>query len=156
MPTKAKKAVDTADRLRREIDAEKESSGALAMQVELLNKHLDNVKALGLSAAKIYTSVVASFGAVTPLLPSYLSAYGVLGWLKSNFSKLPDFVMNIGEFVAVSSATNLSKTLAKLGCGHIKGLRKRDWFESLKELREASRNVSRAVKNFISSFWFNF
>jgi hypothetical protein len=156
MPTKAKKVVDTADRLRREIDAEKESSGALAMQVELLNKRLDDAKALSLSAAEIYTSVVASFGAVTPLLPSNLSAYGVLGLLKSKFSKLPDFFMNVADFVVVSSATNLSKTLAKSGCGHIKGLRKGDWFESSKELGEASRNVSRAVKNFISSFWFTF
>jgi hypothetical protein len=126
MPTKAKKVVDTADRLRREIDAEKESSGALATQVELLNKRLDDAKALSLSVAEIYTFVVPSFRAVTPLLPSNLSAYGVLGWLKSKFSKLPDFVMNVVDFVAVSSATNLSKTLAKSGCGHIKGLRKGD------------------------------
>lgn len=110
---KAKKAVDTADRLCREIDAEKESSGALATQVELLNKRLDDAKALGLSAAQVYTSVLASFRAVTPLLPFDLSAYGVLGWPKSNFSKLPDFVMKVGDFVAISSATNLSKTLAK-------------------------------------------
>lgn len=102
---KAEKAVDTANRLRKEINA-KESSGALATQVQFLNKHLDDVKALDLSTAEIYTTILASFGAVTPPLPSDSSAYGVHCWLKSNFSKQPDFVTKVGDFVIVSSATN--------------------------------------------------
>lgn len=152
---RAEKAVDAAVHFHKVTEAETESDSALATLVELLSKHLEDAKAIGLSAAKMYTSVLADFGAITPPFPSNVSAYGVFGWLKSNFSKLPYFVTKVGDFAAVCSATNLSKTLAKSGCNHIEGLWKKE-FESPAELGEASRNVTKAVKNFISSFWFKF
>lgn len=139
---RAKKAVDAADRLCKEVDAEKESSRALVTQVELLNRRLEDVKAIGLSAAEMYTYVLAGFVAITPPLPYDASAYGVFGWLKSNFSKLPDFVTKVGDFAAISSATNLSKTLAKSGCDHIEGLRGR----SLRAWRSSERRQGMSLR----------
>ena len=106
-------------------------------QVELLMKRLDEAKAVGVSIAEMYTSVLAGFGGVTSSLPADASAFGVFLWMKSNFSKLPDFVAKVGDFAALSSATNLSKILAKGGCEHIEDLRRKKDFEGPMELGEA-------------------
>jgi hypothetical protein len=150
---RAQKANETTEGLRKEIDAEKESNATLVAQVALLNKHLDEAKAVGLSATDLYMSALSGFGAITPPLPADVSTYGTFSWVKANFSKLPEFVGKAGDFAALSSATNLSKTMAKLCCEHVKGLRRKKDFESPAELGEAPKNFSKAVKSFISSFW---
>lgn len=50
------KASETADSLRKEVEAEKSSSTALLAQVGLLTKRLDEAKVVGLSVAELYIS----------------------------------------------------------------------------------------------------
>ena len=51
------------------------------------------------------------------------SAYGIFAWFKENLSKLPEFVGGAMDFGALSCAMNLYKTLGKLGCTHVVGLK---------------------------------
>lgn len=76
--------------------------------------------------------------------------------MKSNFSKLPDFVAKVGDFAALSSATNLSKILVKSSYGHVEGLKQKKEVESPTELGESRQPVSKAVKSFIANFWCKF
>lgn len=108
-----KKAGDTNESLRKEIDAEKALSKALSAQVQLLNKRLDEVRVVRLFAAKTYQSALAGFGGATSTLPADASAYAILSCLKANFAKLPEFVGGAIDFGALSCATNLCKTLAR-------------------------------------------
>jgi len=111
-----RKASDVNESLRKEIDAEMSSSKALSMQIDLLNKRLEEARAAGLSVAEMYQSALASFGGVTSPLSADASAYGVFTWLKANFAKLLEFVGSTMDFGALSYATNLCKTLGKLDC----------------------------------------
>ena len=61
--------------------------------------------------------------------------------------------MDIG---ALSCATNLWKTLGKLGCAHFAELRSRREFEGPSELRETSGDISKPVRNFMKYFWLKF
>lgn len=76
--------------------------------------------------------------------------------MKSNFAKWLDFVIGTVDFGALSSATNLSKTLSKLGCTHVKHLREKKDFQSPAELGESSRAIAKSMKNFIGSFRLKF
>jgi uncharacterized protein YlxW (UPF0749 family) len=49
----ALKAIEIADNLCREVDAERKSSAALKAQVDILTKRLDDAKATGLAAAEL-------------------------------------------------------------------------------------------------------
>lgn len=62
--------------------------------MDLLTKHLDEAKAVGLSAAELYVSALAEFGGVASSLPSNPSAYGIFSWMKSNFAKMLLAVLN--------------------------------------------------------------
>jgi len=55
----ALKALETADNLRKEADAKRESGASLKAQVDILTKRLEDAKAVGLAAAELY---VGSFG----------------------------------------------------------------------------------------------
>lgn len=57
----AQKATDVIKGLRKEAEAERESSHALAAQVNLLTKRLDEAKALGLLAAELYIDALGEF-----------------------------------------------------------------------------------------------
>lgn len=153
---RALKANNMAEGLRKEIDAEKASSASLVTQIELLNKRFDDPKAAGLEAAKVYIDTLGQFGGVTPPVPDDSSAFDLFAWMKRNFAKLPDFVGEVGDFAALSSTTNLSKTLQKAGCDHIKGLEKEKAFASPAELGDRSAGLPKAVKNFIRGFWVKF
>ena len=49
----ALKAIETADNLRKEVDAERESSAALKAQVDMLTKRLEDAKAVGLATTEL-------------------------------------------------------------------------------------------------------
>lgn len=60
------------------------------------------------------------------------------------------------DFGALSCATNLCKTLGKLGCMHFVGLKGRREFEGPSELSEPSGEVTKSIRNFMKYFWFKF
>ena len=76
--------------------------------------------------------------------------------MKSNFVKQPEFVGGAVDFGALSCATNLCKTLGKVGCTHIVSLKEREEFEGPLELGGSSREVTKSIKNFMKHFWFRF
>ena len=71
------KANETVDNLRKEVDAERESSAALKAQVDMLTKHLKDAKSIGLAVAKLYVSALERFGGSTSSLPSEPSAFSI-------------------------------------------------------------------------------
>lgn len=111
-----------------------------------MTKCLDEAKAVGLSAAGLCTDTLAGFRGVTSSLLADASTFGTFLWMKSNFSKLPDFVTMVRDFAALSSATNLSKTLAKSGCEHVESLRRKE-FESPAEHGETPK-MSQQLKTY--------
>ena len=111
---------------------------------------------LVLATAEVYTSALAGFGGVTSPLPSEPSSSSIFSWMKANFSKLPEFVGKVGDFAALSSTTNLAKTLSKAGCEHVGELRHKKEYESPGELGEAPKAISTVVHRFISYFWCKF
>ena len=72
--------------------------------------------------------------------------------MKSNFAKLLTFVGGAIDFGALSSATNLSKTLIKSGYGHVEALKDRKDFESLTDLGKTSGNLTKVMRSFMKSF----
>lgn len=76
--------------------------------------------------------------------------------MKSNFTKLSGFVGGAIDFGALSSATNLSKTLIKSRCHHVDDLKKQKEFESPAELGEPSGGQNKTMRNFMRSFWLKF
>ena len=76
--------------------------------------------------------------------------------MKSNFAKLPEFVGGAVDFGALSCATNLCKTLGKVGCTHIISLKEQKEFEGPSKLGASSREVTKSIKNFMKLFWFKF
>ena len=81
---------------------------------------------------------LAGFGGATSPLLADASASGILAWFKENVAKLPEFVRDAIDFGALLCATNLCKTLGKLGCTHFVGLKGRREFEGPSELGETS------------------
>jgi pyridoxine 5'-phosphate synthase PdxJ len=61
---RALKAVKMAENLRKEMDAKRESSVALKAQVDMLTKHLEDAKAIGLAATELYMGALGQFGAL--------------------------------------------------------------------------------------------
>ena len=66
---RALKAIEMADNLRNEVDAERESGAALKVQVDMLSKQLEDTKSIGLVAAELYVGALEQFGGSTSLLP---------------------------------------------------------------------------------------
>ena len=116
------KANETAENLSKEVDTERESSVALKAQVELLTKHLEDAKAVGLATAEVYVGALGQFGGATSSLPKEPSTLNILAWLKSNFAMRTDFVGRVVDFGALASATNFSKMLKQDGYSHVEGL----------------------------------
>ena len=56
------------------------------------------------------------------------------------------------DFGALSCATNLCKTLGKLGCTYFAGLKGRREFEGPSKLGEPSGEVAKPVRNFMKYF----
>lgn len=75
----------------------------------------------------------------------------------SNFSKLPNFVGKVGDFVVLSSATNFAKTLVKAGCGHVEEMKKKKDYASLKAIGEwRLEALTTTVRHFMEHFWCHF
>jgi hypothetical protein len=89
------------------------------LEVELLKKRLHEAKALGLATAKAYASVLVGFGGVMSSLSAESSASGLFTWMSVDFTKLLDFVGKVLDFAALSSATNLARTLVESGGRHV-------------------------------------
>ena len=70
-------ATETADNLRKEVDDERESGGALKVQVDMLSKRLEDAKSIGLAAAKLYVGALEQFGGSTRPLPSEPSVFNI-------------------------------------------------------------------------------
>jgi hypothetical protein len=64
---RASKAVETAENLRKEIDAEKKSGLALQQQVGLLTKHLEAAKESGQTVVDLYVAALSSLEVVPPI-----------------------------------------------------------------------------------------
>ena len=93
------------------------------MQVGLLTKRLEEANTAGLAIAQMYRVAQASFDGATSSLPTGASTFIIFAWMKSNFAKLPEFIGGAVDFGALSCATNLCKTLGKVGCTHIISLK---------------------------------
>ena len=140
----ALKAIETADNFCKEVDAERESDFAFKAQVDMLSKHLEDAKSIGLAAAKLYVHALEQFGGSTSPLPSEPSVFNIFSWMKANFLKLCDFVGGVVDFAALASATNLSKMLAQDGYLHAKDMKERD-LEGPANLGATSHDIRRSV-----------
>lgn len=76
--------------------------------------------------------------------------------MKSNFAKLSEFVEGTVDFGALSCATNICRTLGKVGCNHIVSLKEKEEFEGASKLGGSSREVTKSIKNVMKHFWFKF
>jgi hypothetical protein len=152
---RALKAIEMANNLRKEVDAERESIVVLKTQVNLLTKRLEDAKAIGLASAELYVGTLGKFRGSMSSLPFDPLAFNIFYWMKANFLKLPDFVGGAVDFGALASATNLSKMLTQDGCSHFEGVKEKD-LEGSVELGVTSRGVKRSVHNFMKSFWVKF
>lgn len=65
----AQKDNDAAEGLRKEVDAERQSSHALGAQVDLFTKRLEEAKVIGLSAAELYARALGEFRGLCLLCP---------------------------------------------------------------------------------------
>lgn len=91
MQEKLAKANELSENLRKEVETERTSGAALQTQVKMLQKRLDNARDAGLAASAIYTDVLKRYGGVAPALPTEPSAFNMMQWMRSSFSRLPDF-----------------------------------------------------------------
>jgi hypothetical protein len=153
---RAQKAKEIAEGLHKEEDTETASSTSLLLEVELLKKRLDEAKVLGLAASEAYASALIGFGAVMSSLPAESLVSGLFKWMSANFAKLPDFIGKVLDFALLSSATNLARTLAEGGGGHVEVLKRKKDYESPAKLGETPKAVYSAVRRFMSYFWCKF
>ena len=75
---RALKAIEVANNLQKEVDAERESGAILKAQVDMLSKHLENAKSIGHAAAELYAGALEQFRGSTPPLPSEPLAFNLL------------------------------------------------------------------------------
>jgi prefoldin subunit 5 len=66
----ALKAIETAKNLHKVVDAKRESSTALKMQVDLVSNRVEDAKEVGLAVAKLYASTIEQFRGSMSLIPS--------------------------------------------------------------------------------------
>jgi hypothetical protein len=118
----ALKVNKTSKNLRRELDAEKQSSLALQQQVNMLSARLKAAEELALATARAYSAILGEFGDNTYALSEEPSAFNLLSWLKAHVEKLPSFVGGAVDCGALARATNFAKMLAHGGCPRAKGI----------------------------------
>jgi hypothetical protein len=144
----AKKVEDIADRLRKELDAERAS--AAAMQTRLQKAEAEAAAVTGL-----YSGSLAQFGGST----SALSAGGDVGvslaWLKSHISMLPEFVGGAVDFGALATVNSFARLLRRGGCCHVEVVAKEE-FTLAEDVGEATSGLRTSVRNFINSFCIRF
>ena len=74
---RALKAIEMADNLHKELDAERESSAALKAQVDMWTKCLEDAKAIGLATAELYAGALEQFRGSTSSMPSEPSVFNI-------------------------------------------------------------------------------
>jgi len=145
---RAKKAEDIADRLRKELDAERAS--AATMQTRMQKAEAEAAAIVGL-----YTDSLAQFGGSTSAPPPSGDVGASLAWLKSHIRMLPDFVGGAVDFGALAAVSSFARLLRCGGCSHAEGVAKEE-FASAEDVGEGTSSLRKSVRNFISSFWIRF
>ena len=145
---RAEKAEDIADRLRKELDAERTS--AAAVQTRMQKAEAEAAAIIGL-----YSGSLAQFGGSTSAPPTSGDVGVSLAWLRSHISMLPDFVGGAVDFGALAAVNSFARLLRCGGCSHAEAVGKEE-FSSVEDLDEASSGLRKSVWNFVSSFWIRF
>ncbi|XP_021315120.1 uncharacterized protein LOC110434730 [Sorghum bicolor] len=102
---RAKKAEDIADRLRKELDAERTSAAELQTRMQ-------KAEAEAAAIVGLYADSLAQFGGSTSAPPPSGDVGAGLAWLKSHIRMLPDFVGGAVDFGAL--AAEIAKKKAKV------------------------------------------
>lgn len=121
-----------------------------------MQKRFEEAWAAGAAAAELYRAALAGFGGTSSPLPADASTLDIFAWFKENIAKLPEFIGGAMDFSVLSCATNLCKTLRRMGCAHFVELRSRRAFEGPSKLGETSGEVLKPVKKFMKYFWLKF
>ena len=145
---RAEKAEDIADRLRKNLDAERAS--AAAMQTRMLKVEAEAAADVGL-----YTDSLAQFGGSTSAPPPSDDVGASLAWLKSHIRMLPNFVGGAVDFGALAAVSSFARLLRRGGCSQVEGVAKEE-FASAEDVGEGTSGLRKSVRNFISLFWIRF
>ena len=145
---RAEKAEDIADRLRKELDAERTSAAELQTRVQ--KAEVEAAAIVGL-----YADSLAQFGGSTSAPPPSGDVGAGLAWLKSHIRMLPDFVGGAVDFGALAAVSSFAKLLRRGGCSHAEDVAKEE-FASAEDVGEGTSSLRKSVRNFISSFWIRF
>ena len=98
----ARRAIELAEGLRRELASEKESAAAVGEQLSLTTRHLDSVKGVLAATVGHYRAIVAEFGGETSSPPEEDSVYNLASWLKRHLAKLPDLLNGCTDYGALA------------------------------------------------------
>ena len=141
---RAEKAEGIADRLRKELDAERTSAAVL--QTRMQKAEEEDAAVIGL-----YSSSLVQFGGSTSAPPTGSDVGASLAWLKSHISMLPDFVGGAVDFGALAAVSSFARLLRRGGCSHAEEVAKEE-FRSAEDVGEGISSLRKSIRNFISSF----
>ena len=145
---RAEKAEDIADRLRKELDAERTSAAELQTRMQKAEAEAGAIVVL-------YTDSLARFGGSTSAPPASGDIGASLTWLKSHIRMLPDFVGGAVDFGALAAVSSFARLLRRGGCSHAEEVAKEE-FGSAEDVGEGTSSLRKSVQNFISLFWIRF
>jgi len=145
---RAAKAEDIADRLRKELDAERTSTAELQTRTQ-------KADAEAAAIVGLYAESLAQFGGSTSAPPPSGDVGASLAWLKSHIRMLPDFVGGAVNFGALAAVSSFAKLLRREGCSHMEEVAKEE-FATAEDIGEGTSSLRKSVWNFISSFWIRF
>jgi len=141
---RAEKAEGIADRLRKELDAER--TCAAMVQTRMQKAEEEAAAVIGL-----YSGSLAQFGGSTSAPPTSSDVGASLAWLKSHISMLPDFVDGAVDFGALAAVSSFARLFRRGGCSHAEEVAKEE-FASAEDVGEGTSSLRKSVRNFISSF----
>ena len=145
---RAEKAEDIAERLRKELDAERTSAAELQTRIQ-------KAEAEAAAIVGLYADSLAKFGGSTSAPPPGGDVGAALAWLKSHIRMLPDFVGGAVNFGALAAVSSFAKLLRREGCSHMEEVAKEE-FATAEDIGEGTSSLRKSVWNFISSFWIRF
>ena len=141
---RAEKAEDIAERLRKELDAERMSAAELQTRMQ-------KAEAEAAAIVGLYADSLAKFGGSTSAPPPGGDVGAALAWLKSHIRMLPDFVGGAVDFGALAAVSSFARLLRREGCSHAEGVAKEE-FAAAEDVGEGTSSVRKSIRNFISSF----
>jgi hypothetical protein len=141
---RAEKAEGIADRLRKELDAER--TCAAMVQTRMQKAEEEAAAVIGL-----YSGSLAQFGGSTSAPPTSSDVGASLAWLKSHISMLPDFVGGVVDFGALVAVSSFARLLRRGGCSHAEEVAKEE-FRSAEDVGEGISSLRKSIRNFINSF----